>query len=368
MAFDRRLLNHFDWTLFTIVLALAGLGVLAVMSGSYAASPHHGLDPLVIRQLIWIGFGMLIILGAVLFDYRAIVTYAYPIYLLSLVLLIVVSVIGHSTGGSRRWINLGFFHLEPSEFAKLGIVFVMVRYLREEPPKGGWSLRQMIIPGILLGIPTALVLKQPDLGTAITLVVVTVTIMFVSGLNWRTMAVLAVAAMLAAPMSWHYLKPYQRQRLVSFIDPKADPLGSGYHIIQSEIAIGAGGTWGKGFMKGTQARLNFLPEETTDFIFAVYAEEFGLAGSILLLALYGSLIARGLYIARHSRDRFGSLLAVGLTGIVFWQVAINMAMTSGMLPVVGIPLPLVSYGGSSLLTMMAAMGLLMSINARRYTF
>jgi rod shape determining protein RodA len=178
---------------------------------------------------------------------------------------------------------------------------------------------------------------------------------------------LALAAMLAAPVSWHFLKPYQRQRLVSFIDPKADPLGSGYHIIQSEIAIGAGGTYGKGFMKGTQSRLNFLPEETTDFIFAVFAEEFGMVGSLLLLALYASLIARGAWIARHARDRFGALLALGVTGIVFWQVAINIAMTTGMLPVVGIPLPLVSYGGSSVLTMMTAMGLLISINARRRT-
>ncbi|HXN85885.1 MAG TPA: rod shape-determining protein RodA [Candidatus Binataceae bacterium] len=361
---DRRHLNHFDWALFSSVLALAAIGVLAVMSASYANS-HHVLNGLVTRQLLWVGIGSLIMFGAVFFDYRAMITYAYPIYGATLALLIAVSVIGHSTGGSRRWINLGVFHLEPSELAKLAIVLVMVRYLREEPPRGGWRLHQMLIPGLLLGVPAALVLKQPDLGTALVLVLITVTLVFVSGLNWRTMALLGVAAMLAAPVSWHYLKPYQRQRLVSFIDPKADPLGSGYHIIQSEIAIGAGGPWGKGFMKGTQARLNFLPEETTDFIFAVFAEEFGLAGSVLLLALYASLIARGAWIARHARDRFGALLALGLTGIIFWQVAINIAMTTGMLPVVGIPLPLVSYGGSSVLTMMTAMGLLISINARR---
>ncbi len=364
---NRRLLNHFDWTLFSIVLALAGLGLLSVMSASYAGARHAG-DPLVFRQLVWVGIGVLLMLGALLFDYRAMMTYAYPIYAATLGLLVAVSLIGHSTGGSRRWINLGVFHLEPSEIAKLAIVLVMVRYLREEPPRGGWHLRQMIIPGLMLAVPTAMVLKQPDLGTALILVLITATLMFVSGLNWRTMTMLAVAAMLAAPLSWHYLKPYQRQRLVSFIDPKADPLGSGYHIIQSEIAIGAGGAWGKGFMQGTQARLNFLPEESTDFIFSVYAEEFGLAGSMLLLGLYGSLIARGAWIARHARDRFGALLAAGLVGIIFWQVAINIAMTTGMVPVVGIPLPLVSYGGSSLLTMMAAMGLLISINARRRTF
>ena len=361
---DRRLLYRFDWTLFSIVLSLAGIGVLSVMSASFTGT-HHALNGLVGRQFLWIAIGTVIMLAAMVFDYRAMMTYAYPIYAASLGLLVAVSVIGHSTGGSRRWINLGVFHLEPSELAKLAIVLVMVRYLREEPPKGGYRLRQMIIPGLMLGVPAALVLKQPDLGTALVLILITVTLVFVSGLNWRTMAILSVAALMAAPVSWHYLKPYQRQRLVSFIDPKADPLGSGYHIIQSEIAIGAGGTWGKGFLQGTQARLNFLPEETTDFIFAVFAEEFGLVGSILLLALYASLIARGAWIARHARDRFGALLAVGLTGIIFWQVAINIAMTTGMLPVVGIPLPLVSYGGSSVLTMMTAMGLLISINARR---
>jgi rod shape determining protein RodA len=366
-TFDRRLLLHFDWTVFWTVLLLAGIGLLSVMSASYGG-PRKGLDPLVIRQAVWIGIGTIAMVSAVLFDYRSLQTYAYPFYVLALGLLLAVELIGHSTGGSRRWINLGIFHLEPSELAKLAVVLVMVRYFREEPPKGGWKLRQMIIPAILLGVPVGLVLKQPDLGTALILVLITVTLVFVSGLNWRTMLVLGLVAVCAAPLSWHFLKPYQRQRLVSFINPQADPLGSGYHIIQSEIAIGAGGTWGKGFLKGTQARLNFLPEQSTDFIFAVFAEEFGMAGSIVLLLLYASLILRGAWIARHSRDRFGALLAVGLTSIVFWQVAINIGMATGMLPVVGITLPMVSYGGSSLIAMMAAMGLLISINARRYVF
>src|ERR1700722_18579432 len=367
MAIDRKMFGHFDWTLFLSVLALAIIGTLSVTSASYA-NYHHALNGLVLRQFLWVVIGTVIMVGALFFDYRAILTYAYPIYAASLGLLIAVSVIGHSTGGSRRWINLGFFHLEPSELAKLAIVLVMVRYLREEPPKGGWGLQHLIVPFILLGVPAGLVLKQPNLGTALVLILISVTLMFVAGLNWRTMLVLAIAGMLAAPMSWHYLKPYQRQRLVSFINPQADPLGSGYHIIQSEIAIGAGGPMGKGFLKGTQARLNFLPEQSTDFIFAVFAEEFGLAGALLLLGLYASVIARGAWIARHSRDRFGALLAVGLTAIVFWQVAINIGMATGMLPVVGITLPLVSYGGSSLIAMMAAMGILININTRRYLF
>lgn len=363
----RRLVLHFDWTLFLLVLALAGIGLVSVISASYTG-PRRAWDPLVIRQLIWIAAGTLAMLVAVFVDYRAFQAWAYPIYLGVIGLLIAVMVAGHATGGSRRWINLGFFHLEPSELAKIAVVIVLVRYLREEPPKGGWGLRQMIIPFVLLGIPAALVFKQPDLGTGLILVLLTVTLIFVSGLNSRTMLAMAMAAILVAPLSWHYLKPYQRQRLVSFINPQADPLGSGYHIIQSEIAIGSGGPFGKGFLNGTQARLNFLPEQSTDFIFAVFAEEFGLAGSLLLLALYASVIARGAWIARHARDRFGALLAVGLTAIIFWQVAINIGMATGMLPVVGITLPLVSYGGSSLIAMMGAMGILISINTRRFLF
>jgi rod shape determining protein RodA len=367
MALDRRMLYHFDWTVFTLALALGGVGLLSVLSATWTGTRHQ-LDPLVVRQLAWIAVGASMMTAAALFDYRALNSYAYPLYVATLALLIVVAVAGDSTGGSRRWINLGWLKLEPSEIAKLAVVLVMVHYLREEPPRGGWRAHQMLIPAVLLALPAILVLKQPDLGTALILVLITATLIFVSGLNWRTLAIVLLGAVLAAPAGWHYMKPYQRERLVSFINPQSDPLGSGYHIIQSEIAIGSGGAWGRGLFKGTQARLNFLPEQTTDFIFAVYAEQFGFAGTMALLALYTLLIARGAWIARHARDRFGSLLAVGVSGIIFWQVAINIGMASGMLPVVGITLPLVSYGGSSLIAMMAAAGVLISINMRRYLF
>jgi rod shape determining protein RodA len=367
MALDRRIIYHFDWTVFTLALGLAGVGLVSVLSATWGGA-RHGLDPLLVRQLLWIGVGTAMMSAAALFDYRALGTYAYAAYGVVVALLGVVAVMGQSTGGSRRWINLGLLKLEPSEVAKLAVVLVMVRYLREEPPRGGWKAHQMIVPALLLAVPAVLVLKQPDLGTALILVLITATLVFIGGLNWRTLVVLALGAVLSAPVAWHYLKPYQRERLVSFLNPQSDPLGSGYHIIQSEIAIGSGGAWGKGLFKGTQARLNFLPEQTTDFIFAVFAEQFGFAGSVLLLGLYAGLIARGAWIARHARDRFGSLLAIGLTGIIFWQVAINIGMATGMLPVVGITLPLVSYGGSSLIAMMAGMGVLISINTRRYLF
>lgn len=366
-TFDRRLAYRFDWTLFAITLGLTAVGLASILSASWTGAKHF-LDPLVVRQLIWLGVGIAAMTTAALVDYRVLATYAYPLYAAAVALLCAVMVAGHVTGGSRRWLNLGVLRLEPSELAKLALVIVLVRYMREEPPPGGFTFRQMIVPAVLMGVPVALVLKQPDLGTAIILVAVTATLVFVGGLNLRVLMLLLLAGALAAPAGWHYLKPYQKQRLVTFLNPQSDPLGAGYHIIQSEIAIGAGGAWGKGFLKGTQARLNFLPEQSTDFIFSVFAEEFGFAGSILLMALYAALIARGIWIARHARDRFGTLLAIGLTSIVFWQVAINMGMASGVLPVVGITLPLVSYGGSSLIAMMTAIGVLISINTRRYLF
>ncbi len=367
IGFDRRLILHFDWAVFSLTLGIAAIGLLSVVSASYGG-PHHGLHPVVYRQMVWIVAGAIVMFGIVVFDYRLLSSYAYVIYALVVALLGVVAIIGQTTGGSRRWIGFGLFNLEPSELAKLALILVLVRYLREEPPAGGLRLVHMIIPGVLLAVPAALVLKEPDLGTVLVLVLITFTLMFAGGLNLRTLLMMALAALLAMPLAWHKLKPYQRTRVVSFLNPQSDPLGSGYHVIQSEIAVGSGGEWGKGFLQGTQARLNFLPERTTDFIFSAYAEEFGFIGSILLLGLYAALVARGLWIARRARDRFGALLALGLTAVIFWQVAINIGMATGLLPVVGIPLPLVSYGGSSLIVLMASMGLLISINTRRYLF
>jgi rod shape determining protein RodA len=366
VGIDRRLIYHFDWSVFVLTFAIALVGLLSVASASQ--SVHRSFETLIVRQFIWTVAGGGAMFLVVMFDYRALTSYSYPFYAAAIGLLVVVEFIGQATGGSRRWINFGLFTLEPSELAKVALILVLVRYLREDPPPGGLRLRNIIIPALMLLVPAALVLKQPDLGTMLTMLLIFATIMFAAGINLRTMGILALATILAMPVAWHVLKPYQKQRVVSFLNPQSDPLGAGYHIIQSEIAVGSGGSWGKGFLKGTQARLNFLPEQTTDFIFSVFAEEFGFAGSILLLGLYACLVGRGLWIARHARDRFGALLALGLTAMVFWQAAINIGMATGILPVVGIPLPLVSYGGSSLIVLMGAMGLLISINTRRYLF
>ena len=366
VGIDRRLIYHFDWAVFVLTFAIALVGLLSVASASY--SEHRPFQTLIIRQVIWTAAGAAAMFAVVMFDYRALASFSYPIYVAVVGLLVTVGVIGQATGGSRRWINLGLFTLEPSELAKLALILVLVRYLRDDPPPGGLRLRHIAVPAVLLAVPAALVLKQPDLGTMLTMVLIFASIMFAAGINLRTMGILALGAVLAMPVAWHVLKPYQKERVLTFLNPQSDPLGAGYHVIQSEIAVGSGGSWGKGFLKGTQARLNFLPEQTTDFIFSVFAEEFGFAGSMLLLGLYAGLVGRGLTIASRSRDRFGALLALGLTAMVFWQAAINIGMATGILPVVGIPLPLVSYGGSSLIVLMAAMGLLISINTRRYLF
>jgi rod shape determining protein RodA len=368
MPLDRRILYHFDWQVAVLTLVLATIGLLAVISASHGVPHRHLLSPLATRQLIWIAIGAVAMVSAALFDYRTLSNYAYVIYLLSLAVLGLVLLVGHSTGGARRWLNLGVIALEPSELIKLALIIVLAQLLKERPLAGGLRLRHLIAPSVFLAIPMLMIVKEPDLGSALLLVLVFATLVFAAGLNIRTLAGILLAVALAAPVAWHYLKPYQRQRIVSFIDPQADPLGAGYHIIQSEIAVGSGGPWGKGFLQGTQGRLNFLPEQTTDFIFSVFAEEFGFAGSLALLTVYALLISHGLWIARQTRDRFGSLLALGVVATVFWQVTINIGMASGILPVVGITLPLVSYGGSSLIVMMAELGLLISINVRRFLF
>jgi rod shape determining protein RodA len=368
MPLDRRIVYHFDWQVVVLTLVLATIGLLAVISASHGGPHQRIFSPLAVRQLLWIAMGTVAMVSAAVFDYRALGRYAYVIYVASLVVLGLVLLTGHSTGGARRWLSLGIFALEPSELLKLALIILLAHMLKERPLAGGLRLRNLVAPSICVAIPMLMIMKEPDLGSALLLLLVFATLVFAAGLNLRTMGGILLAVALAAPVAWHYLKPYQRERIVSFINPQADPLGAGYHIIQSEIAVGSGGPWGKGFLQGTQGRLNFLPEQTTDFIFSVFAEEFGFGGSLALLAVYMLLISHGFWIVRQCKDRFGAMLALGVVATVFWQVTINIGMASGILPVVGITLPLVSYGGSSLIVMMAELGLLISVNVRRFLF
>ncbi|MGE0821372.1 MAG: rod shape-determining protein RodA [Candidatus Binatia bacterium] len=364
--FDRRLLIHFDWVLFVLVLSLVGVGVLGVYSATY--EENQQLSSLAMRQMSWAGLGFVGMVMAFAIDYREIERLGYLFYGITLVFLLLVPIVGSFGGGARRWISFGVFSLQPSELAKVALIVALSHHLHYLCPPQGYSLRDLISPGILVAIPGALVLAEPNLGTATILGLVAMTVIFAAGIRTRSLAQLAMAGGGLLPLLWSHMKPYQKQRILSFLNPQDDPLGSGYHMIQSKITIGSGMIWGKGFLQGTQSQLDFLPEKHTDFIFAVLAEEWGFVGMCVLFALYSALLARLLVIAWRARDRFGSLVAVGCAAVIFWQVLINVGMNLGVLPVVGVPLPLLSYGGSSLLTIMIALGLALNVSTRRFLF
>jgi len=302
-----------------------------------------------------------------LFDYRRVERSAWVIYAVALLMILAVPFVGRVGGGSRRWITLGPMSIQPSEFMKLGLVIVLARWF-SRGPGGARGLRDAFVPLVLTVVPGIAVLAQPDLGTVAVMAIVAVTMLMLGGIRLRWLALLASPVVIAAPLLWGHLKPYQQQRILTFLNPEGDPLGAGYHVIQSIIAVGSGEVWGKGFLHGTQNRLQFLPEQHTDFIFSVFAEEWGFAGALLLLALYLAILLRGFFIATRSRDMFGVLVCGGVLALLFWQAAVNIGMTTGTLPVVGIPLPLFSYGGSSLLSFLIGIGIIMSVQMRRFTF
>jgi rod shape determining protein RodA len=364
---DRRLISHFDWRLFLLTLVFVLIGVLTIYSANYSITEKHA-GALPSRQLIWLGLGLIAMLTAIAFDYHHIDRIAYPFYGMILLLLILVLAIGHSGGGSQRWINLGFFRLQPSEPAKLAIVLLMAKYLQDSEPAKGYRLRDLWVPFALVGPLVILTLVQPDLGTALILAIVFLSMILVGGLRLRSFLCLAGTGVALFPIAWHFLKPYQRARILTFLDPDRDPLGAGYHVIQSKIAIGSGRLFGKGYLHGTQNRLDFLPAQHTDFIFAVFSEEWGFLGCVILLLLYLIMIAYCLRLMQRAKDRFGALLVFGMLAIFFWHVAINVAMVSGLMPVVGVPLPMVSYGGSALASMMFAIGVMINVSMRRYIF
>jgi rod shape determining protein RodA len=364
---DRRLAAHFDWTLFFLALVFGFISIATIYSANYNIAENHA-GALPSRQLVWLGLGILAMMTAVAFDYHYIDRIAYPFYFAMLLLLLLVLFIGHSGGGSQRWINLGFFRLQPSEPAKIAIVLMMAKYFRSDEPPQGFRLRDLWAPFALVSPLVILTLVQPDLGTAIILAIVFLSMILMGGLRIRSFLCLVGVGLALLPIGWHFLKAYQRQRILTFLDPDRDPLGAGYHVIQSKIAIGSGGLFGKGYLHGTQNRLDFLPAQHTDFIFAVFSEEWGFVGCVILLALYFALIIYSLKLIERVRDRFGGLLIFGMAAIFFWHVVINIAMVAGVMPVVGVPLPLVSYGGSSLASMMFALGVMINVSMRRYTF
>jgi len=366
MQVDRRFSTYFDWPFAATILGMALVGVLTIYSTNILVASSFR-KALYLKQLTWLGLGTLALLLACLFNPRSLARYAYVIFGLTVLLLLAVFVIGKSGLGAQRWIRLGPVTIQPSEFAKLALILYLARYFddhREElrDPK------VMLAPaGVTLGL-ALLVLKQPDLGTALLLIFLAITILLLMGLHWRYLTLAVAGGGVLAPIVWMFLKDYQRRRILVFLDPDVDPLGASYHIAQSKIAVGSGGFLGKGWLGATQSQLNFLPLNHTDFIFAVLAEQWGFLGCLAILVAYFYLVTKGFQIARDSTDLFVSLLAAGIAAMLAIQVLVNMAMVLGMLPVVGIPLPLLSYGGSSLIVTMLSLGLLLSIQMRRFLY
>lgn len=363
---DRRLFIHFDWTLLGLVLTIASIGILNL----YSITAHWEVSgtPVYLRQTFWLLIGLALMITIAFIEYRFYSDFAYIVYAVALLFLVVVLVYGIISSGAQRWIKIGFINFQPSEFVKISFILALAKFFHRPPGREGYSLKHLIFPFLLLVIPAMLILKQPDLGTAIILVMVFFSILLFVKIRWSSLLAIIIVGASILPLVWRFLKEYQKRRIITFFNPELDPLGAGYHLIQSKIAVGSGGIVGKGFMKGTQCRLGFLPEQQTDFIFSVLGEEWGLIGSLVVVLLYFSLILWGLRIAVQAKDRFGAVLSFGVVAILFWHIFINIAMVLGLMPVVGIPLPLLSYGGSFLVSTLIGVGLLLNVSMRRYLF
>lgn len=373
--FSQKTWQDFDFILVLTTVLIFGIGLAFLYSATYQHSyKESGLLPqsFVIRQIIWFVFGLLIGVVIVKVDYQKWLELAYPLYGLNLILLLLVLVLGQTRLGAQRWIGFSNITFQPSEFSKIIIILTLARYFGERNSSsrtlsGGFPLhygKELITTFLFIGVPFILIVKQPNLGTALILIPILFAILYVWGVSGRTLLLVFLAGILTSPVLWQVLKDYQKRRILVFINPNIDPLGAGYTIIQSKIAIGSGRIFGKGWLSGTQNQLNFLPERHTDFIFSVVGEEWGFVGAIFLLLLFFVLIWRAYTLAQRSTNLSARLLACGITVMLSFQVVVNIAMTMGLVPVVGLPLPLISYGGSSLLTTMFSIAFLLNISLR----
>ena len=362
--FERRLYHYFDWALLVAILSLCALGVIMIFSTT--SDPTRGTSHMYVTQLYAIALGLGAMAVTMTVDYRTLSDKSHVTYLALCALLVYVMLFGTAQMGARRWIPLGLFNLQPSEFAKVGVALVLAKFFGEQ--RGAPGAAELAIAGGLTLIPVALIAREPDLGTAVTLLPIFLAVAYVAGMRMRMLGIMCLCAVLAAPVAWKFgLRDYQKSRISTFLDPSQDAKGAGYQQIQARITVGSGGLQGKGFKQGTQGQLRFLPVAHNDFIFSVLAEEQGFAGVLVALGLYLFVILRALEAATLAKDRLGSYLVLGVLASFTFQVIYNITMSAGLAPVKGLTLPLMSYGGSSMVATLAGFGLVLNVRMRRFT-
>ncbi|HSP06710.1 MAG TPA: rod shape-determining protein RodA, partial [Acidobacteriota bacterium] len=353
---------QFDWILLSCLLALTGVGVLMIYSATYQTVRAD----LYIRQLQWCSMARVLFFIILQIDYHSLVDLALPFYIFSLTLLVAVLFFGKRISGAKSWFAFGYFHFQPSEIAKIASIVLLARYLSDDS-RGNLTLKDLGMACVIMGIPMFLIILQPDMGTTITFLPPLILLLFLAGMRFRWILLAIAGGIASLPVFWLFLKQYQKARILTFLDPTMDPLGSGYQIIQSKIAIGSGRILGKGlFSKATQAYLDFIPEKQTDFVFSILAEDFGLIGVLIVLGIYFLLLARVFHAAKQSRDRVGTFIIMGFTAVFFFHVLVNIGMIIGLMPITGLPLPLMSYGGSSLLSTIVGLAIVSNIYMRRF--
>lgn len=353
-------LRSFEPYFICLILGIVGLGLLALYSAAGGA-----VSPWASKQFMRFLMGFALMVTVALIDIRVWRTYSYALYFVSLILLVFVELKGHIGMGAQRWIDLGVFHLQPSEVMKITLIMALAHYFHDKSTLEISRFQTYILPLILIALPCALVMRQPDLGTMLILAATGAVMIFMAGIQmWRVLTALGVGAA-ALPILWFNMHAYQKKRVMTFLNPENDPLGTGYHIMQSKISIGSGGFWGKGFLQGTQSQLQFLPEKQTDFIFAHFCEEFGVFGGGGLILLYGALIVTAVKMIFECKSYYARLYGIGFTSLFFFYIFINIGMVMGMLPVVGVPLPFMSYGGTSMMSLLVGFGILLSAYVHR---
>ena len=359
---DLRMLRQFDWILFLCMATIVGLGSLVIYSSTFQTMRGD----LYLRQLQWFAMAIVCFLIILQIDYHTLTDLSPAFYFLSLLLLVAVLVVGKKLNGARSWFGLGYFNFQPSEIAKIASILLLSKYLSQEN-RTYLVFKDFLMAGVIMGVPMFLIILQPDMGTTLTFLPPLILLMFLAGMQYRLILLACVSGIASLPVFWLFLKQYQRNRILTFIDPTIDPRGSGYQIIQSKIAVGSGQIFGKGlFSKTTQSYLDFIPEKQTDFVFSILAENFGLIGVLLTLGIYFLLIVRILNAAKQARDRVGTFVIMGILAVFLFHIVVNIGMVIGLMPITGLPLPLMSYGGSSLLSTVVGLAIIINIRMRRF--